>query len=116
MPAKGSVRKRPPDVHIVSEKIVKQYTKQTGKTGEHFRRIAKALFSQMADYILEDEEGFKLPYNMGILIVNRFTPHSKVIDHRKSAKLGETVYFQNLHSFGDIITTSWIKPDYVKYR
>src|SRR3954470_1385962 len=108
MPDKGSIRKRPPTTALVNRELIKAYEKQTGrKDSPRFRQIAKALYAQMAEWIVDDEEGFKLPYNIGILLVKRYTPRRKAVDSRKTAKMGQIVYYQNRHSFGDSITTTW---------
>jgi hypothetical protein len=117
MPAKGSIAKRTHPQSLTKEKYFKAFAKQTGrKDVKQFRRIAAALFTQMGQWIKEDVEGFKLPFNMGILMVVRFTPKRKAVDIRKSMQFGKRMYFQNLHSFGDAINITWIKPEYVKYR
>jgi hypothetical protein len=115
MPAKGSMRRRVKPAFLT--KFYPKYVKETKrKDRKRFMLIYKALFQQIADWMLEDPEGFKLPFNMGILIIMRYTPKAKPVNIRQSVRAGKVIYYQNLHSFGDAITVTWIKPEYVKYR
>src|SRR3954462_4005774 len=117
MPNKGSVRRRVLPRSLIKGNVFKAFSKHTGKKDrKQFDLIAHALFSRMAEYIKDDIEGFKLPFNMGILMVIRYKPRHKRINVRRSVQLGQLVYYQNLHSFGDSIAVTWIKPEYLRYR
>lgn len=116
MPAKGSVRKRLQGKRLIRVETLAAYEKSTGrKDRKRNREIAYALFDQMGEWMGEDEEGFKMPFNMGILMVMRFTPKGKVINYRRSAQIKTTVYFHNAHSFGDRIHVTWIKPEVIRW-
>jgi hypothetical protein len=112
MPVKDSIRLKPRPYPLINRDTIHAYLKKVGKPQRERKRIdyiAKELMITMRDFIHEDDEGVKLPYNMGILVVKRFKSKVRKLNRRKTVELKQRIYHQNLHSFGQCIKISWIK-------
>lgn len=75
---------------------------ETDITYKDFVTILKSSNKAIRGVILENPLGFKMPYNLGYLAVDKFKP-SKLhppIDWVTSRKLGRKIPFLNLHTFG----------------
>jgi hypothetical protein len=73
-------------------------------TYEQFILILKESTSTIRDHILDNPLGFKLPYNLGYIAVDKFKAKDDYvcIDWQATRRLGKRVPLTNLHSFGHI--------------
>lgn len=71
-------------------------------TYRQYIAILKASTEAIRDHILENPLGFKLPYNLGYIAIDKFKPLSGYasVDWQNSKRLKRRVVFNNLHSFG----------------
>lgn len=109
MPAKGSKLKYGHRNHIFGIAFWKRLIE--GKKLElnygQSRSIITRANEIIGNIILEEIDGFKLPYGLGYLVATKFIPKNPAIDWKKSKELGTTVYFTNLHTFGYSVRVSW---------
>jgi ribosome biogenesis protein Nip4 len=64
---------------------------------------------KICETVVEDENGFKLPENLGYLCVIKYKTKKKAINWADTKKYGKTIYFLNLHSFGFRYHIKWFK-------
>lgn len=71
-------------------------------TYSQYMQVLKESTRAIRDHVLENPLGFKLPYNLGYIAVDKYKPRStfNVWDLRNSKLLHKQVPFLNLHSFG----------------
>jgi hypothetical protein len=79
--------------------------------------ILKASTSEIREHILKNPLGFKLPYNLGYLVIKKFKTNTKfvAVDWVNTRKLGKLIPLTNFHSFGnafrlEIFRNKRIKP------
>lgn len=80
-------------------------------TYEQYKTIIKESNSTIVDFILTNELGFKLPYNLGYLAVDKYTPSQKRIrvDWANTRKYGKVIPYTNLHSLGYVYKVRLLK-------
>jgi hypothetical protein len=61
----------------------------------------------IADIIVEEEDGFKLPFGLGYITVTKFISNKLARDWKKSKELGKSVYFTNLNTLGYSVRVIW---------
>lgn len=61
----------------------------------------------ISNIIIEERDGFKLPFGLGYLVATKFIPKNLSIDWKRSAEVGKRVYFANLRTLGYSIRTIW---------
>lgn len=73
---------------------------------EEYIKILKTSTQCIRDHILDNPLGFKLPYNLGYIAVDKFKAlnHYVSVDWVATKKLGKRVPLTNLHSFGHMFT------------
>lgn len=71
-------------------------------TYEQYIQILKASNAAIRDHILDHPLGFKLPYNLGYIAVDKFKglKNYMAVDWINSRRLGRRIPLLNLHSFG----------------
>jgi len=67
---------------------------------EQYISVLKESTKLIRDYILTNELGFKLPLSLGYIAVNKYKPKKTYVDFSNTRKLGRTVPYTNLHSYG----------------
>lgn len=75
--------------------------------------VLKESTKAIRDNILENPLGFKLPYNIGYIAVDKFKPlrHYRAIDWVNTRRLGKYVPLTNFHSYGYIFDIKFY-PNY----
>jgi hypothetical protein len=72
--------------------------------------IIKQSNQNIAEVIMEENDGFKLPLGLGYFCAIRFTPKKPAIDWKATEKNnGKFVYFNNLSTFGYSVAVKWFR-------
>jgi hypothetical protein len=92
-------------VNYSSKNFYKEFIKKypnTSITCENYSNILEESTLCIRDFILNNELGFKLPYNLGYIAVTKFKQkkHYRVVDWKNSNLLEKEIPLTNLHSFG----------------
>lgn len=76
--------------------------------------------------VLEDAQGFKMPYGLGFIQIGKYKPKSLTskslsVDYKSSKEIGKTIYHLNEHSDGCKFRLYWSKipqtfPDRYRYQ
>lgn len=61
------------------------------------------------EIVADEEGGFKIPENMGYMVVTKYKSKKIPIDWVNTKKLQKRVYLTNLHSFGYIHNIKWYR-------
>lgn len=111
MPAKGTKYNIPDRNQILSKELWKEYVAKYNSniSFKDFSNIIKESNKEIADIVADDEQGFKLPENMGYLCVIKYKTKRKAINWADTKKYGKTIYYLNLHSFGYRYHIKWFK-------
>lgn len=85
-------------------------------TYDEYISVLKASNMAIRDHILDNPLGFKLPYNIGYLAVDKFKglSHYVAVDWVNSRRLGKLIPLTNLHSFGYFYKIKMYKNPKVK--
>lgn len=89
-------------INRVAFKVFKNKYPEQEITYREYIDILKASTETIRDHILENPLGFKLPYNLGYIAIDKFKPLTSyaAVDWYNSKLLKRRVIFNNLHSFG----------------
>ena len=79
-----------------------------------FTTIVKESNKKICNTVIEDENGFKLPENLGYLCVIKYKTKRKAINWPDTKKYGKKIYFLNLHSFGYRYHINGLKQVYLR--
>jgi hypothetical protein len=111
MPALGSHYQLPNRDQLLSPELWKAYKEKYKSEISYsdFTSIIKETNKKIAESILEDEDGFKLPENLGYLCIIKYKTKKKAINWADTKKYGKKIYFLNLHSFGYRYHIKWFK-------
>jgi len=63
----------------------------------------------IADFIIEENDGFKLPFGLGYLVVSKYIPVNAATDWKKTKEAGKRVVHLNLHTFGFAVKVNWFR-------
>jgi hypothetical protein len=111
MPAKGSKYNLPNREQVLSKETWKAFKEKynTEIPYSQFTNIIKISNKKIFEAIVEDENGFKLPENLGYLCVIKYKTKKKAINWGDTKKYGKRIYYLNLHSFGYRCHIKWFK-------
>ncbi len=112
MPAKGSKLLYGNRDYVFNKKFFKSNLVEKHKFDLSFKEckdIIDICNKNIADSVVEELDGFKLPFGLGYICVGRFIPKNPAIDWKTSQKVGTRVYFNNLHTFGYSCKTYWFR-------
>lgn len=111
MPAKGTHYQLPNRDQVLSSSLWKAFKQKHNIdiSYEDFTNIIKESNKRIFNAIIEDENGFKLPENLGYLCVIKYKTKKKAINWADTKKYGKKIYFLNLHSFGYRYHIKWFK-------
>lgn len=117
MPAKGTNYELPNRKQILSKELWKEFIKETGVQIAYsdFSDIIKTSNKKIAETVIEDENGFKLPENLGYLCIIKYKTKRKAINWADTKKYGKTIYYMNLHSFGYRYHIKWFKTGIARF-
>lgn len=111
MPAKNTTLRNGPRDTVLTKKFYDKVIKKLGinidiKT---FNNVIVKSNEQIQKVVADEEGGFKIPENMGYLVVTKYKSKKQPIDWVNTKKLKKTVYLPNLHSFGYIHHIKWFR-------
>lgn len=114
MPSKNCPGKFGKKFRPLNPKLYKAFVKETGIDIDihTFFKIIRTNLKNISDSIISEPEGVQLPENMGCIVVKKYKPSKeskKAPDYLNSKKIGSTVPFLNLHSFGYMYNIRWYK-------
>lgn len=107
--------------------MYKQYIKDGNDTSYFVFKTILERFNQIVlEKLLNDSEGFKMPYGLGYIQIVKYKPKtmsgkSLSVDYKSSAEYGKTIYHLNEHSDGYKFRLYWSRlpqtfPDRYKYQ
>jgi hypothetical protein len=111
MPAKNSTLFNGPRDNILDKKF---YNKVREKLkidlpDDKIKAIIVASNLKIHEIIADEEGGFKIPENMGYMVVTKYKSKKRPIDWVNSKKLKKQVCLTNLHSFGYVHHIKWFR-------
>ena len=86
-----------------------QKTKNLTLSYADSKAAINAANENIAQVILQEEDGFKLPFGLGYICISRFKSTTLSVDWATTKKIGKKTYFTNLGTFGDSIAIRWFK-------
>jgi hypothetical protein len=107
MPTKNSKIKHNGRHNIALLQLYKKYialNKSSNIDRKTFVNVICLSNEKIANYIIKDVNGFKLPEHLGLIIGSKVKKKTlyKNMDFTNSLKYGKDIYYINMHSFGDI--------------
>jgi hypothetical protein len=113
MPAKGSKLKINNRESTISKEIYSQYVEKYGDLVDYktFKKIIQTCNLEITNCVLDDISGFKLPFNLGYIVVTKFKGRYTKPDYKNSKIYNKTIPLLNLHSFGFIFNIKWFKTN-----
>lgn len=111
MPTKGAHYNLPNREQILSPTLWKAFKEKHNLDIPYsqFTDIVKKSNKKIFDAVIDDENGFKLPENLGYLCIIKYKTKRKAINWPDTNKYGKRIYFLNLHSFGYNCHIKWFK-------
>lgn len=96
---------------VIDKEFYEQFIKETNAKIDYatFREIILESNKLIADIIVNDDTGFKLPEQLGYLVVTKYQSNKKPIDWINTRKFKRPIYLTNLHSFGFVHHIKWFK-------
>lgn len=122
MPAKGTSLRTGERHVIFNPKFVRRILRNPKYKGKYTHADLKKIFDtanlHIKQSVFEDPSGFRLPNNLGVLVVNKYKPKAdKVIINRSQSKLyKKDIPYLNLHSFGNMFNIKYCKVTNSNYR
>lgn len=118
MPAKNSKGIAGKRDTIITIKYFTKFKKDTGIDIDYktFKDIIVSSNEKITECVIEDTTGFKLPQNLGFLVINKYQNSDKSVDYFNSRKYNKTIYLHNLHSFQFKYSIKWIKRGHTNCR
>ena len=80
-----------------------------------YKDIINSCFEEISNIILTDLIGFKLPRELGFLVIDKYKTNKKKINFGIFKKTGKIVLYINLHSDGYSYRVKWIKRSSYKF-
>lgn len=117
MPAKGTHYQLPDRDQVLSPSLWKAFKQKHNIEISYsdFTNIIKESNKKIFNAVLEDENGFKLPENLGYFCIIKYKTKKKAINWADSKKYGKKIYFLNLHSFGYRYHIKWFKTGIARF-
>jgi hypothetical protein len=111
MPAKGKGYQLPDRDQVLGPALWKAFKEKHNSdiSYQDFTKIIKESNKKIYDTVISDENGFKLPENLGYLCVIKYKTKKKAINWADTKKYGKKIYYLNLHSFGFRYHIKWFK-------
>lgn len=96
-------------ISFINKKGYEEFIKENPSStisNQTYIAILKESTIAIRDHILNNELGFKLPFNLGYIAVDKFKAKDTyyVVDWVNTKRLGHRVPLTNLHSFGNMFT------------
>lgn len=106
-------------VNLINKQNYKEFITKFPKSEisyETFIKVLKESNKRIGNYILTNELGFKVPYNLGYIAITKFAQKEdyKVIDWVNTSRLNKVIPLTNLHSFGNMFKFELYKNRRIK--
>lgn len=111
MPSKGTHYATGPRDLVIDKDLYDNFIKETKLDIDYstFREVILESNKLISDFVISDDTGFKLPEQLGYLVITKYKSKKKPIDWVNSKRLKRVVYLTNLHSFGFVHHIKWFK-------
>lgn len=111
MPAKDTTLKNGPRDTVLSKEFYNKVVKKLGIDIDYktFNKVIITSNEKIQEIVADEEGGFKIPENMGYLVVTKYKSKKQPIDWVNSKKFKKPIYLPNLHSFGFIHHIKWFR-------
>lgn len=112
MPAKGSTLRYGNRDYIFSKEVYPEMAKKTKVDLPYatYKKIIETANKNVGRVVVDEIDGFKMPFGLGFLCAVRWVPKTPAIDWDKTRKNGgKHVYHLNLHTFGFSAGTRWFR-------
>lgn len=63
----------------------------------------------IAEIIVDEIDGFKMPFGLGYIVAGKFLPKNPAIDWKKTNEVGKHIYHLNLHTDGYSVKSYWFR-------
>jgi hypothetical protein len=80
------------------------------------KKIINACNKNIAEFVVEETDGFKLPFGLGYLVVSKYIPVNPAIDWKRTKEFGQRVYHLNLHTLGFAIKINWFRVGRINHN
>lgn len=112
MPAKGSQLKYGNRDYVFDEDFFDKNLVEKHGVDLSYKKC-KALINtcnkNIAEFIADDNDGFKLPNGMGYIVVGKYKPSKPAVDVKKTIQAGKKIYHLNLHTDGYAVKLFWFR-------
>lgn len=100
---------------VAYKEFIKQYP-ESGISYEEYILILKESTRSIRDFILNNELGFKLPFNLGYIAVDKYKPGKSTVpvDWVNSRRLKRLIPLTNFHSLGYMFKIKLYKNPKIK--
>lgn len=112
MPVKGSKLKLGNRDYVFCKKFYEKNLVVDSKVTLPFldcKNIIETANKNIADAMVDEIDGFKLPFGMGYICAGKFKPQKPPVDFNKTRLLGKIVYHLNLHTLGFSARAYWFR-------
>jgi hypothetical protein len=109
MSAKGSKIKYGHRNHIFDRVWFKKIAAEKGikLSYKEARLVIDKANDTVANVVMNEIDGFKLPFGLGYICVTKFIPKNPAKNWKASAEAGYPVYYTNLHTLGYSPRVNW---------
>lgn len=112
MPAKGSKLRYGNREYIFKMPFYKKKLVEEKKIELPFdvcKKIIESCNKNIAEVVVEELDGFKLPFGLGYICAGKYIPTNPMIDWKKSNEVGKYIYHTNLHTNGYAVKAYWFR-------
>lgn len=112
MPAKGSKLRYGNRDYIFNKAFYETKLVEKLKTDLSFetcKDLIELCNKNIAEAVVEENDGFKLPFGLGYICAGRYIPTNLLIDWKKTNESGKHVYHLNLHTDGYAVKAYWFR-------
>lgn len=112
MPAKGSKFRLGNRDYIFNKKFYDKNLVEDNKISLSFdqcKNIIETANKNISETMIEEIDGFKLPFGLGYLCISKFKPKNPAIDWKKTKEIGKKVFHLNLHTLGYSARSYWFR-------
>lgn len=112
MPAKGSKLRYGNRDYIFNTKFYRKNLIEKHNIDLSFKdckNLIDVCNKSIAESIVEEIDGFKLPFGLGYICAGKYIPTNPLVDWKNTKKAGKTIYHLNLHTFGYAVKVYWFR-------
>lgn len=111
MPSKGTGYKTGKRNLIMNPEFFDEVREELGidMSDQDIRKIIVTSNDEIREAVVAGDDAFKLPEQLGYLVITKYKSHKKPVDWINSRKFKKKVPLLNLHSFNYIYHIKWFK-------